>query len=545
MRSRLSLYFEDPVGAEQGQQLLSTLESQDIQRLGEPEKFQTALETGRREQLRLSGVYKSVRYDPEYPYSIQLDAHDEGAAIVLYVANIGTTIVDTTACQLATTDKVTDLNQLQTGTVAIFGPESVAQVGRGTLLSAPALAVSERNGTIALIAGLSSQSDRIEQVDSYLAGHSLDGELRIPVELDTIPEPDWMDESGFLAAVGDWDRDPSLSFSDFPSHRYRQLMQDPDSTIRAEACWAYAHSHMDSDTDQVKAAIQTLIDECFEDSASDVRLEAMRGVRRLESQHIETPDIEAIKNSAFTDESAAVRVEAIETLWEYTWDHIPPERATKWFQRIYETDAAVGPRRDALLKLGTQAGIALVFDGLRSEEADVRQAAATILSSRVALLNHDRDYPDSDEGLTEHRSEIIDLIGHHDSDVREVAIEALGVVGADSIVSELTEQLDTADDGQRASAATALGYTQDPRAVDPLIDCLDDTSYTVRARAVSSLRNIHDEHPQAVQTSLEPLCSLLESDADELSDAHGGFQTLRELLTRTLDQIDDGSSPDS
>lgn len=58
-------------------------------------------------------------------------------------------------------------------------------------------------------------------------------------------------------------------------------------------------------------------------------------------------------------------------------------------------------------------------------------------------------------------------------------------------------------DSERSGAAYSLGWTGDSRAVDPLIEALDDENWSVRARAANSLGNIGDS--RAVGPLIETL----------------------------------------
>ncbi|MBN2561443.1 MAG: HEAT repeat domain-containing protein [Phycisphaerae bacterium] len=91
----------------------------------------------------------------------------------------------------------------------------------------------------------------------------------------------------------------------------------------------------------------------------------------------------------------------------------------------------------------------------------------------------------------------------------------------------------------RIDAARALGDVSDRRAVDPLIDALDDEFYYVRLAAAEALAKIGDER------AVGPLVAKLGRDSNAISEAatrliartrsHRGVQPLLELLNKEWD----------
>ena len=68
-----------------------------------------------------------------------------------------------------------------------------------------------------------------------------------------------------------------------------------------------------------------------------------------------------------------------------------------------------------------------------------------------------------------------------------------GVGVAATPLGELSDQLKNGEDFRvRVTAALELGRTQDPNAIDPLVDALDDPNASVRAAAAAALEQIGD-----------------------------------------------------
>jgi HEAT repeat protein len=78
-------------------------------------------------------------------------------------------------------------------------------------------------------------------------------------------------------------------------------------------------------------------------------------------------------------------------------------------------------------------------------------------------------------------------------EVREVAILSLGRIGDPVAVDALIEKLKDENWDVRSSAAKALGQIGDSRAIEPLIQSLRDKSETVRWLAANALTSITNQ----------------------------------------------------
>lgn len=100
-------------------------------------------------------------------------------------------------------------------------------------------------------------------------------------------------------------------------------------------------------------------------------------------------------------------------------------------------------------------------------------------------------------------------------EVRMIAAFALGAIGDTRAIGTLIEALkEDSDPSVRMAAASVLGTDfRDPRAVDPLIETLNDESWDVRSAAATSLGKIGD--PRAI----EPLTEAMEEENEYVRDA--------------------------
>lgn len=82
---------------------------------------------------------------------------------------------------------------------------------------------------------------------------------------------------------------------------------------------------------------------------------------------------------------------------------------------------------------------------------------------------------------------------NNDNNFRKEAFEAFGVIGDARAVELLIQALEDKSEDVRESAASSLGKIKDSRAVIPLIDMLKDKDKSVRESVATALGNIGDE----------------------------------------------------
>ena len=90
--------------------------------------------------------------------------------------------------------------------------------------------------------------------------------------------------------------------------------------------------------------------------------------------------------------------------------------------------------------------------------------------------------------------------------IRELAAMALGEIGDPKAIDPLIDALNDENPYVRGTAAEALGEIGDPKAIDPLIDALNDEQHFVRSGAAEALGEISD------QRAVDPLIEALKDD---------------------------------
>lgn len=121
---------------------------------------------------------------------------------------------------------------------------------------------------------------------------------------------------------------------------------------------------------------------------------------------------------------------------------------------------------------------------------------------------------------------LLDQLQHDDAALRRTAAQALGYTRNPRALQPLIDQLLDPAVKPRAAAAGALGQVGDPRAVDPLIALLGDDANLAREWAVRSLGTIGDPR------GLDPVISMLPDNASNV----------REWAVRSLTRFEDPRS---
>jgi len=117
--------------------------------------------------------------------------------------------------------------------------------------------------------------------------------------------------------------------------------------------------------------------------------------------------------------------------------------------------------------------------------------------------------------------------------VRSMAVFALGLKPTDECFGLLMELLADPDYSVRANAAGAMGYLQDLRALDPLIQLFyEDTDWLVRFSAAVSLGNLGDSRARA--TLIDALDSaevIVQQAAIAALGEVGALEAVEKMLT--------------
>jgi hypothetical protein len=121
---------------------------------------------------------------------------------------------------------------------------------------------------------------------------------------------------------------------------------------------------------------------------------------------------------------------------------------------------------------------------------------------------------------------LIEQLQSHDFRVQHVAIVKLGKLGDARAVEPLIQILENVSHNPhlRAAAAVALGEIGDPSAVKPLVQALNDSEPLVQTAAREALRLIYQEHPELLHEMWDVIAEHEESEeshaepADAVSD---------------------------
>lgn len=134
-----------------------------------------------------------------------------------------------------------------------------------------------------------------------------------------------------------------------------------------------------------------------------------------------------------------------------------------------------------------------------------------------ALIDELNDFPDIDViaalghiGDERAVEPLIEVLNNtDDDDTHEYIIKALGYIKGEKVVKPLIKALDSTNSYNRTVAAQAFIWISDERAVAPLIKTLKDTDWNVRYEATRALGSIGN------QSSVEPLKEAALNDSNQ------------------------------
>lgn len=116
-----------------------------------------------------------------------------------------------------------------------------------------------------------------------------------------------------------------------------------------------------------------------------------------------------------------------------------------------------------------------------------------------------------------------------------------------NVVPEVIVYLEDSNESIRQNSVIILGILRDPRAVDPLMGCLQDQYPTVRRRAILALNKIVEKNPSAVQESYLPVLVQYAKETDGNAYLvmpiigtvveHGDIPAIKEILEVATSQI--------
>lgn len=225
-------------------------------------------------------------------------------------------------------------------------------------------------------------------------------------------------------------------------------------------------------------------------------LELSNGVATLKKWWADTGSLPAAR-PVHADAATANEIKA---MIEGVRSDKPAERTDSMAGLVRQGTPALLAIRDAIRKserLGDQRSVSLFEDvrwailvpdsleektGVRNvlargKSSERQEAATRLAKAGSAGLN----------ALTE-------LLGDSDPLVVESAIRAVSSIGGKDTVSALAVLLQNGDSNLRMTAAQALGHTQDPEAIKPLLSAFIDPNEVVACTALGALEEIHSRN---------------------------------------------------
>ena len=278
-----------------------------------------------------------------------------------------------------------------------------------------------------------------------------------------------------------------------------------------------------------------VLTECLRDPCEDVRLKAMRGLRKMEGEHAFQAQVTGLRDPCVDIRLEAVHgltrpgnKEALQALMTSLRDPEPKIRdaaiaAISAFEDIGEVgipsiQPLVRSLRESeedvcvkaisiLAKVGNQRAVDVLAIAMRDSRRNVRSAAAIALAhigtpqSAMHLANYlitDRDSEEFDiDDLKKIGSPMLQALCTRMSDAnvihRRRAAQWLGLIGRASCVSALGDVLTDSDAQVRWQAAASLGRIGAKRATDYLVAALSDQEPKVRAQAATALGRVRDK----------------------------------------------------
>ncbi len=298
----------------------------------------------------------------------------------------------------------------------------------------------------------------------------------------------------------------------------RALEDDGRATVRQGAAWAFGEVTGDP-------AIAALVAALKKDKQGVVRQEAAIALGKIKGQKVVAPLVDALKN----DKYETTRFEAAKALLEIqAGDKGLVDIVKKGlgnFDDGYEVQAVQDQVIASLIKDGNEATSRFAVEALKSADDEwVRWAV-------VHVLGAIHKKPALDTMLAE--------LNHPSYVVRRRAAESLGGFKERRAVDPLIEVLENSNEMKsiRAGAAASLGVLKDERASASLLTALTDENAEVRLKAAAALGNLKDS--KAVSTLSKMVENPLEPDDVRAAAATAlgniGDKSAEPVLIRALD----------
>ncbi len=320
----------------------------------------------------------------------------------------------------------------------------------------------------------------------FFEGESSETKQAVPALLEALADSDagvQKEAIDALGHIGDSTAGPALL------QAYHKANDDSDLRILLASVVGFC---------QYRPATPTLID-ALSSSDSLLRRQATWGLRHLKAQEAKMPLQQALTNEA----DPLTRQTMQETLQELEHPSTDEEKIDGLIAQL-KSAVTVDERKAAATALGDMDKrvlaplLALLHDG----QSEVRYYATLAISG----LSEHRD---ADWFVRLYRGQVqdplIQLLADQESKVRAAAAQALGQWGDIRAVESLLVAIQDADVEVRREVVATLSYPKDDRALEPLLNAfLTDDDMQVRAYAAEGLGR-HQEDNRAVNTLIQAL----------------------------------------
>ncbi|WP_459193817.1 HEAT repeat domain-containing protein [Halosimplex sp. J119] len=435
------------------------------------------------------------------------------------------------------------------GAVAYFDSETVDRIDRETLTAAPALAIREDNdGRVTLVSALSTDSDRIEPVQSAIRGAG-----RTPSRQSIGTYSDYNDrEPGYtrpsfeegpvqfsapaseasggpvalLDHLGIWDREDVREGLWDDSERtvdaLATVLDDEREVVRREATWALWYgARGNADVDVASHLARRLDDE-----SASVRALAVDGLRRAgkASDPVDSDAIALVRSMALDSDDVDLQITAIRSLGTLAGE-THASAAVDTYRDVFEDssdrtvrEATVAAAADFADEDHVPYALDLLFDALVDGDPDVRKTAAGEFPTPPKGKSYGSIGRRKRDGLFDaverHESTVHRALEDEDPSVRAIGVRlAVGFLDERAIEALNRASTDPSPEVRRA-VARAVSLIAPPTSTDSLANMLADESALVRRSAARLLADYAEHKPQTVTPHLDAVVDALGDDED-------------------------------
>lgn len=278
-------------------------------------------------------------------------------------------------------------------------------------------------------------------------------------------------------------------------------LDDPDADVRSWATQALGQL-------KNEGAVYALSRIVLNDKNEQVRSWAAQALGQLSDARA----VAALMIELEYDKNPTVRFDAIKNLGNFQ----QPDFVNFLARGLKDEDTKV--RRETIRVLGGMKeprSLGYLAVALDDPEADVRQAAAEALGSSL---------------LSDAVDPLIKALSDSDVNVRRYAAQGLGAIGATQAAEPLAKKLQDEDSKVRFIAADALGQLESPEVADDLFAALNDSDTQTKRAAAIALGKLGDER------ALQPLVQILQDAAANDEDVRYNVLEALSLIAPAADQ---------